>query len=245
MPDDTTERWLPVVGWEGVYEVSDLGTPQARGGPQDDALGRGSDRQRHVPPPGLRVGAPDPPGRAPDDLRPPTGDDRLRGAVPCGPLRQPHQRGQDRQPAGEPRVPDAERPDAARRPHRAGRPHHRGAAPNCLWPDGDVASWRLRYEAGETAGAIAESVGGSRTMAYDAVNGPAPRWPSGATRPHAPAGRGGQPTRRLGTRTPPCACGGASTPRACAARSSPVRTRRPRRPCGRWWRAEAAPCGVT
>ena len=25
MPEDTTERWLPVVGWEGVYEVSDLG----------------------------------------------------------------------------------------------------------------------------------------------------------------------------------------------------------------------------
>lgn len=23
--DDVTERWLPVVGWEGLYEVSDLG----------------------------------------------------------------------------------------------------------------------------------------------------------------------------------------------------------------------------
>jgi DNA-binding XRE family transcriptional regulator len=25
MPDDATERWLPVVGWEGLYEVSDRG----------------------------------------------------------------------------------------------------------------------------------------------------------------------------------------------------------------------------
>jgi hypothetical protein len=25
MPDDTTERWLPVPGWEGEYEVSDHG----------------------------------------------------------------------------------------------------------------------------------------------------------------------------------------------------------------------------
>lgn len=25
MPDDSTERWLPVVGWEDIYEVSDRG----------------------------------------------------------------------------------------------------------------------------------------------------------------------------------------------------------------------------
>ena len=171
MPDDTTERWLPVPGWEGVYEVSDLGRIKRVAAHRTTrwVVGRiakgTSHRQGYVSAVLTLRGraqttfvhrlvmaafvGPCPAGHSVNHINGVKTDNRLANLEYLTPSGQMHH---------------AVRTGLVVRP--TGADH-----PNCVWPDEDVADWRRRYMRGESTGEIAAAVGASKTGVHEAVSG--------------------------------------------------------------------------
>jgi hypothetical protein len=171
MPDDTTERWLPVVGWEGVYEVSDLGRVKRVAVHRTTRwpVGRITTGTAHRQ--GCRASVLTHAGRSQTAFV-----HRLVMAAfvgPCPPgLQVNHKNGVK----ADNRLANLEYVTASENSRHAARTGltrfavgagHSGL----LWADAEVARWRRRYAAGETGAAIAASVGAAPSTVYGAVSG--------------------------------------------------------------------------
>jgi hypothetical protein len=171
MPDDATERWLPVVGWEDVYEVSDQGRLK-RVGVHDVgrwAVGhitRGSPSAGGYLRTALTLGA----------RKQSLSLHRAVMAAFVGPCAEGYSVNHRNGVKTDNRLENLEYAtpeEQSRHAVRLGlsRPRTGAAHPTCEWSAADIASWGERYAAGETGHAIAAAVGASSSTVYDAISG--------------------------------------------------------------------------
>jgi hypothetical protein len=169
--NDSTERWLPIPGWEDIYEVSDLGRIKRVAAHRTTRwpVGRitkgAATRQGYVSAVLTFRGrqwstyahrlvmaafaGPCPPGQQVNHINGVKTDNRLENleyVTPSENTRHAVRLGLKVTPVGD-------------------------THPALLFPDAVVADWRRRYAAGESGAAIAASAGAGRTTVYDALSG--------------------------------------------------------------------------